>query len=149
MIRQIRAVQIPSGSPAHKSRNGMSIIPESPFHFPTTTNLTTPAGIRLRSKAIRAASRNTPSFGQAMAWHRQAATAYTWARTDKGPLRRWLHQIGKADSPTCPCSPHSTQNGHHVTFECPLLLQARLELLRGRTTWESLDSPVHTRPPRR
>ena len=103
------------------------------------------SGICRRSKAIRAASRKIPSVGQAIAWNRQATSAYTWVRTNRGPLQYWLHHIGKSDSPLCVCSPPTIQDGHHVTFLCPHLDTERQRLLRGRTTWEALDSPLYIR----
>ena len=42
----------------------------------------------------------------------QALSAYIWLRTNKGSSRSWLHHIGKADPPNCPCGQH-TQDGQH------------------------------------
>ena len=133
----------------HRERN--TILPPplpSPYTRRPPEHITTPAGIRLRSRATRADSRKIPSFGQATNWHRQAASAYTWTRTNRGPLKEWLHHIGKADSPDCPTCPSERQSGHHVTFTCPAL--ATESHLPPRTHHLGVPrlTDLHTRPPR-
>ena len=102
----------------------------------------TPRGIRTRSRTLRKAARNVASYGTGADWGRQALSAYTWVRTDKGPLATWLHHIGKATSPQCKCG-HPLQDGTHVTFHCPLLQEDRTHLLRSRNTWLSLDEKLY------
>jgi len=36
---------------------------------------------------------------------------------------------------------HPTQDGDHITFECPGLRKERKDLLGPRKTWEELDTP--------
>ena len=43
---------------------------------------------------------------EAMEWH-------TYIYTDRGPLREWLHKIGRADSPMYPCG-EAAQNAAHI-----------------------------------
>ena len=76
-------------------------------------------------------------------WHRHALSAHTWMRTDKGPQRWWLHHLGKAESPACPCR-HNRQDGHHITFACSIHETERRKLIGARTdnTWEALDQEI-------
>ena len=65
-----------------------------------------------------------------LGWHRRAISAYTWCVTDKGPLtdkgpqRKWLHKIGKEDTPDCRCN-QSQQTGEHLVAGCSFLAEAR------------------------
>ena len=47
------------------------------------------------------------------------------------------------DSPTWPCG-HHTQDGHHITFRCPIHATERRNLIGARDddTWEALDRPL-------
>ena len=73
--------------------------------------ITTPLGLRAQSRASRKEARSLTSFGTINAsWGRQALSAYAWLRTNKGPLKSWLHHVKKAPSPQCPCG-HLTQDG--------------------------------------
>ena len=103
----------------------------------------TEGGIRAEGKQRRAALRNQKGLGlgRVVAWHRQAVSAYTWMRTNKGPQRQWLYQLRKSASPTCQCGDDQIQSGDHVTFQCQLHTQARDALIRGRQSWEDLDMP--------
>ena len=103
----------------------------------------TEGGIRTEGKQRRAALRRQQGFrrGSAVEWRRPALSAYTWMRTDKGPQRKWLHLLGKADSPFCQCDDQEPQTGDHLTFQCPLHDQARKTLIPGRQSWEDLDNP--------
>lgn len=96
----------------------------------------------LKGAYARSAKRYGKVIGpnQARHWHGQALSAYTWMRCDKGPQRWWLHHLGKAGGPDCPCG-HHRQDGHHITFTCPIHESERRRLIRARTydTWESLD----------
>ena len=81
-------------------------------------------------------------LGTAVQFNRQALSAYTWMKTNKGPQRQWLFHVRKVDTPFCPCSPTTTiQSGDHLTFSCPLLRQARRSLIGNRSTWADLDLP--------
>jgi len=59
---------------------------------------------------------------------------------NRGPLKFWLHHIGKAEDPSCGCG-HPTQDGDHIAFHCPLLGPQRARLLPEARTWEGLDDP--------
>ena len=115
------------------------------------TRTVTEGGLRTTGKTERAATRRQPSFrlGTAVNWNRQALSAYTWMRTEKGPQRAWLYHISKAEDPNCPCDPLTTQTGHHITFLCPLHQRERTRLLAGKNTWEEVDTPNEIRVPRR
>lgn len=65
--------------------------------------IATSGGLRASSKALRKATRTEKGFGvRRTEWNRQALSAYSWMRTDRGPQKEWLHCndcIDKADSP--------------------------------------------------
>jgi len=97
--------------------------------------------MRSRDRARRAGARTAQSFGKRRTeWGKHALAAYTWTRTDRGPLQAWLHHIGKSDDPSCPCGARS-QNGAHVAFHCPRLQAHRERLLPEERTWAGLDDP--------
>lgn len=101
----------------------------------------TEEGVRATPKARRREARHNQGFGQQISdWHRQALSAYTWLRTDRGPQNHWLLHIGKADSLACTCG-HLNENGYHITFECPKYRTQRRELLGSKATWEEIDAP--------
>ena len=52
-------------------------------------------------------------------WDRDALKGYTYICTDRGPFRAWLHKIGRAESPMCPCG-KAIQNAAHV-MTCELV----------------------------
>ena len=55
----------------------------------------------------------------------------------QGPLRWWLHKLGKAASPACPCGYHR-QGGYHITFPYPIHATERRKLIgAGKTTVEN------------
>ena len=58
-----------------------------------------------------------------LGWHLRAISAYTWCVMEKGPQRKWLHRIGKADTAECDC--HQQQMGEHLVERCTLLTEAR------------------------
>ncbi|KAF8418422.1 hypothetical protein EV426DRAFT_707566 [Tirmania nivea] len=45
-------------------------------------------------------------------------------------------------SPACSHCDHPSEDGHHITFDCPHRDRQRQELVGGATTWEELDTPV-------
>lgn len=96
-------------------------------------------GIRMLSKeqaAQRSSARTAPGFGvRRPEWNRHAMSAYTWLRTDKGPQKHWLHK-----SSTCQCG-HHTQDGRHITFDCPNFRDQRAAL-GSIKDWEDLDRPI-------
>ena len=96
--------------------------------------LATPNGMIRVSKQTRRQWRHEATFGSSHSnYGKQALTAYTWMRTNKGPQRDWLHRIGKAESPACQCG-HHKQDGHHITFTCPRAERRRLQLIGHRKT---------------
>ena len=62
-----------------------------------------------------------------LGWHRRATSAYTWCVTEKGPQRRWLHKLGKEDTPGCHCQSQlqSEVSGKHTVEECEVLTGLR------------------------
>ena len=62
-----------------------------------------------------------------LGWHRRVISAYTWCVTEKGPQRRWLHKIGKAETPECLCQ-YPEQSGRHTVEGCEKLTEARKEV---------------------
>jgi len=98
--------------------------------------------VRQISKANRASSRYESGFGKRKTdMHRHALSGYTWIKTNRSPQKSWLHHIGKAEDPTCPCG-HTPQDGAHILFDCPRLGTLRGQLLGTRKTWEELDDPI-------
>ncbi|KAF8418734.1 hypothetical protein EV426DRAFT_720453 [Tirmania nivea] len=73
---------------------------------------------------------------------RHALSAYTWLRTNRGPQNYWLHFVRRVDSPTCPNCDHPSEDGYHITFDCPHHRQQRQELIGDARTWEDLDTPI-------
>ncbi|KAF8417719.1 hypothetical protein EV426DRAFT_682033 [Tirmania nivea] len=103
----------------------------------------TAAGIRAAAKARRKDMRSEPGFGaNRCLWHRHALSAYTWLRTNRGPQNYWLHLIRKVDSPACPNCDHPSEDGYHITFDCPHHHQQRQEFIGDARTWEDLDTPI-------
>ena len=45
-------------------------------------------------------------------WNRNALKGLTYLITDKGPMKGWLHKIGRAEGDKCVCSIH--QNAAHI-----------------------------------
>ena len=109
-----------------------------------TPHTVTHAGLRAHSKQLRKEARRSPSFGSHIDWHRTAFTAFTWMRTNRGPMNSWLHHIKASHSPQCPCG-DPREDGHHVVFACPLLAPQRQALLGPMTTWEDLDTPRYAK----
>ena len=52
-------------------------------------------------------------------------------RSDHIPLRKHLHRIGKAESPTCALCRQGDETVHHFLFECPAHQHARFDLGRA------------------
>ena len=106
----------------------------------------TTAGIRQLHKEARVThrARTTLGLGRLTQWNRRALSAYTWTRTNRGPMRQWLFQINKIDNPTCTACQHHTQDGDHVVFHCPALRSQRTHLIgmRQGETWEDIDRPL-------
>ena len=130
-ITWVRAhVQIPGNEEADALANWGSHLGETA----ASTRTVTEGGIRARGKRERAEMRRREGFrlGTATEWNRQALSAYTWMRTGKGPQKQWLHHIGRADNPYCPCDPDTIQSGEHITFKCPLHTRARRTLIANR-----------------
>ncbi|KAF8422939.1 hypothetical protein EV426DRAFT_669791 [Tirmania nivea] len=108
-----------------------------------TQQVATAAGIRTAAKARRKDMRSEPGYGSNRClWHRHALSAYTWLRTNRGPQNYWLHFIRKVDSPACPNCDHPSEDGYHITFDCPHHHQQRQEFIGDARTWEDLDTPI-------
>lgn len=60
---------------------------------------------------------------------------------ERGLQKYWLHHIGKAEDPFCPCNLRTPQTGLHITFTCPLHSQERNHLLGSKQSWEEIDTP--------
>ena len=112
----------------------------------------THAGIKQINKQVRASHRARPTMGMGLRtrWPRRPLSAYTWMRTDRGPQWSWLHRLGKATSPQCTLCDHHTQDGWHITFQCPSLSTQRNRCIGARTddSWEALDLPLLIRSDR-
>jgi len=67
-------------------------------------SLATPAGIRQAYPLYH----RVPH----MKWPREELRGLTYLHTDRGPMRAWLHQIGRAEDPYCTCG--ETQNAAHL-----------------------------------
>ena len=85
--------------------------------------MVTPAGLKAWARRVRAEARGGSGEG-ILGWHRRAISAYTWCITEKGPQKKWLHHIKKADTTECVCH-HQQQTGKHLAEECSLLADAR------------------------
>lgn len=109
----------------------------------SATRIVTEGGLIAAGKAERATARRRPGYRlcTATSWSRTALSAYTWMRTEKGPQRQWLHHIGKAEDPHCPCNHDTVQSGLHITFSCPTHAPTRNRLLGNKRSWEDLDLP--------
>ena len=81
------------------------------------------AGIRQMHTQARAEHRCKQSMdlGKLTQWGRRGLSAYTWTRTNCGPMKEWLHKIRKADDARCTACQHYTQDGQHIMFHCPAL----------------------------
>ena len=88
----------------------------------------TPAGLKAWARRVRAEARGGSGEG-ILGWHRRAISAYTWCITEKGPQKKWLHHIKKADTTECACH-HHQQTGKHLAEECNLLADARKSVRR-------------------
>ena len=98
----------------------------------------TPAGLKAWARRVRAEARGGSGEG-ILGWHCRAISAYTWCITEKGPQRKWLHHIKKADTPGCGCQhPQQQQTGQHLVEECSLLADARKPVEREeRRAWKT------------
>ena len=138
-IAWVRAhIQIPGNEEADALAKWSSYLGETKGSNRTITA----EGIRADGKRERATARSRETFrlGKAVNWKRQAISAYTWMRTNKGPQRQWLYQIKRADSPYCHCNSDNTiQSGEHLTFHCTLHAQARRRLIADQRSWKDLD----------
>ena len=104
----------------------------------------TEGGIRRIAKEARANERKAAGYGKGdkVQWGWRALTAYFWLRTGKGPQRQWLHKIGKAEDPSCPCAA-AVQSGEHIVWQCNLLLGGRRwNRVEGTRGWEDLDGKI-------
>ena len=73
--------------------------------------IATPAGLRQNFYANRITK-------QVWEWNRKALRGYIYLITDKGPLKQWLHTIGRAEDNRCDCG--EPQNAAHL-LRCGLL----------------------------
>ena len=63
-------------------------------------SLATPAGIRQAYQLFQKCKH--------IKWDRDEVRGLTYLHTDKGPMRYWLHKIGRADHPRCGCGKRRT-----------------------------------------
>jgi len=104
-----------------------------------TATTASEGGIRALFRAVRKDQRSHPGHGyRRTEWGRQALSAFTWCRTNRGPQRQWLHYIHKADDPSCPRCGSQTEDGTHIVFSCPTFNSGRARL--GHISeWQDLD----------
>ena len=96
----------------------------------------TPASLKAWARRTSAEARGGNGEG-ILKWHRRAISAYTWCITEKGPQRKWLHYIKKADTTECDCH-HQQQTGEHLVEGCSLLADARKPVERKEMcTWRT------------
>ena len=88
----------------------------------------TPAGLKAWARRVRAEARGGSGKG-ILSWHRKAISAYTWCITKRGPQRKWLHHVKKANTSECDC--HQLQSGQHLVEECNGLADARKPVERN------------------
>ena len=75
-------------------------------------------------------------------WPPPPRNAYTWCRTNKGPLRSWLHFTGKSEDPWYPtCGEKVEETGTHIVFECPRYAEHRMKAGNPRE-WREVDHPI-------
>ena len=67
----------------------------------------TPAGIRQHFRTNRLTK-------QVRTCNWNALRALVYLETDKGPLKYWLHRIGRAENNKCPCPGNIPQNAAHI-----------------------------------
>ena len=132
-------IQIPGNEEADSLARHMSYLGE----VTGSTRTVTEGGIRAKGKAERSKMRRREGFrlGTATEWPRQALSAYTWTRTNRGPHKEWLHHIGRAENPYCTCDHSTIQSGEHIVFVCTSHSRARRTLIPGKQSWQDLDSP--------
>ena len=79
--------------------------------------------------------------------------------TGHGYFRKYLHQMGKVDSPQCLFCPERNDDVHHTFFECERFIEERRQLtsavgpvsadtvvevmLQGETEWREVVSYIH------
>ena len=73
---------------------------------PGEKNIATAAGIKHEFRV-------TWRSKQVQVWDRDALKGHTYIYTHRGPFKAWLLQIGKEESPICPCG-EAVQNAAHV-----------------------------------
>ena len=94
----------------------------------------TPAGLRAWARRVRAEARGGAGEG-ILPWHRRAVSAYTWCITERGPQKKWLNHIKKADTPECDCQ--QLQTGQHLAEECNRLADARKTVRNELKAWKT------------
>ena len=72
-----------------------------------------------------------------LGWHRKAISAYTWCATEKGPQKKWLHFVKKADTPECRCPAEQIQSGEHLVERCSLLTEERGRVKKELGAWKT------------
>jgi ribonuclease HI len=72
-------------------------------------------------------------------------------RTGHAPLNKYLHKIGKADSPICPACHNTEETVHHFLIQCPEYKTQRQQLekklKRGAKSMRTLLSKPKALPP--
>ena len=98
----------------------------------------THAGVWKAGGATREEWRTEPSYLNKSHQNYQALSAL---RTNRDPQNSWLHKLGKADPPACPCG-HPDASGDHITFHCPTWATQRHNLIGYRSSWPELDNSI-------
>ena len=105
-------------------------------------DLVTEEGWRTEIQKRRREARTQGGFGEdRYRWPRGAITAYTWCQTGKGPIRKWLHQVGKIEDPSCHVCGDGDgpiEDGEHLALQCTGI-QGRPP---GMRQWKDLDKPI-------
>ena len=81
-----------------------------------------PAGLGAWSKRVRAEARGGGGEG-ILGWQYQPTPGVS---LEKGPQRRWLHKVGKEDTPGCHCQSQMEQSGKHIVEEYVKLTELKL-----------------------
>ena len=101
----------------------------------------TPRGLIAWGKRRRAKARYKAGYGKDLTQEldNKQMSAYTWCRTNRGPLRDWRHKTGQLEEGTGTCNlcHRALQTGDHMMWQCKGLSTARNRM--GKTGWEDFD----------
>ena len=101
----------------------------------------TPRGLIAWGKRRRAKARYREGYGKDLTQEldNKQISAYTWCRTNRGPLRGWRHRTGQLEQGTGTCNlcHRAIQTGEHMMWQCRSLTTARRKM--GKQNWEDFD----------